>query len=235
MLTPAHRQADIECSNGLIHIVDAVMIPIPPPPPSVRCCSAAAASCPCDARVRCASLTRPRCAERRRLLLLSASPPADSRWRALISRHLRSPCVAHVIFIGIEGAGAPRGRRFLLCVVSSARHPYAPSVSSLPARALLARSQVRNATDSVGSEQRALPRVFLRLVCVRLSKAARASQSASWAAPECRSRLQGGAYCHARTPLPRAAMRELEFVLDVDLSPEARCPLPSGPAAQRRR
>jgi hypothetical protein len=29
-------QADVECSNGLIHVIDAVLIPIPPPPPSVR-------------------------------------------------------------------------------------------------------------------------------------------------------------------------------------------------------
>ena len=35
----------------------------------------------------------------------------------------------------------------------------------------------------------------------------------------------------APLPLPRAAMRELEFVLDVDLSPEARPRAPSGPAA----
>jgi hypothetical protein len=35
-LTRVSPQADIECTNGLIHVVDAVLIPIPPPPPSVR-------------------------------------------------------------------------------------------------------------------------------------------------------------------------------------------------------
>jgi uncharacterized surface protein with fasciclin (FAS1) repeats len=30
----AITKADIECSNGLIHVIDAVLIPIAPPPPS---------------------------------------------------------------------------------------------------------------------------------------------------------------------------------------------------------
>jgi uncharacterized surface protein with fasciclin (FAS1) repeats len=30
----AITKADIACDNGLIHVVDAVLIPIPPPPPS---------------------------------------------------------------------------------------------------------------------------------------------------------------------------------------------------------
>ncbi len=30
----AITKADIECTNGLIHVIDAVLIPVPPPPPS---------------------------------------------------------------------------------------------------------------------------------------------------------------------------------------------------------
>ena len=34
MIGGAITSADIECTNGLIHVIDAVLIPIPPPPPS---------------------------------------------------------------------------------------------------------------------------------------------------------------------------------------------------------